>query len=132
MKTRIKMLKVKIKSLAAEAKIIRLEEVRAGLHNDLRLREELWQHRTTDLRREQRVSMLAYAFLRGQPLSETEKKSKTRNSIDWKRVLKLSQKYGPVEGWTEDFTRAFEEWAGVKVTNFRAGPNEHTDVRPKS
>jgi hypothetical protein len=89
MKTQVKMLKVKIKSLAEEARIIRLEELRAMPHSKPRPREgkngtaairpgllvekyadpelqrSLWLHRTVDLRQEQRSAMIAYAFLRG-------------------------------------------------------------------
>lgn len=102
MKTRIKMLKVKIKSLAAEAGIIRREEQLAlcrelpteqrTKYRDLDLYGELRHHRRWDVRREQRVSLLAYAFLRGKPLSACEPKSKVEP--DWARVLQLVLKFG--------------------------------------
>ncbi len=95
MKTRIKMLKVKIKSLAAEARIIRTEERRAlsGRKPDGRLYGELRDHRRRDVRKEQRASLLAYAFLRGKPLSACEPKSDT--PPDWGRVLSIALKFGP-------------------------------------
>lgn len=78
-------LKVKIKSLAAEATIIRIEERRAiarrayaVLHqaNDLALIDEeiagLHQHRTSDVRVEARSAALAYAFLRQKPYAAVE------------------------------------------------------------
>jgi hypothetical protein len=95
-------LKVKIKSLAAEARIIRHEE-------------EVWRHRETergrptffglrshrklDVRTEARAAQLAYAFLRGRPYSHTEPTGKDNgsrqsNPIDWVRVTKLAAKYG--------------------------------------
>lgn len=92
MKTRIKMLKVKVKSLVAEARIIRLEERRAKAGS--RLHGELRRHRTFDLRVEQRLSLLAYAFLRGRPRVACEPRCKAEP--DWARVLKLVEKFGPV------------------------------------
>jgi hypothetical protein len=126
MKTQIKMLKVKIKSLAAEARIIRLEEQRAkgrrespvrrknmgrgfieadpaylkvhGRDDELRL--SLHQHRVRDVRNEQRSSLLAYAFLRGRPLAAVEKKAE--KPPDWARVAKLVEKFGTVSNLKAD------------------------------
>lgn len=92
MKTRITMLKVKIKSLAAEARIIRREELR--LPGPARLRQELHTHRTCDVRAEQRASLLAYAFLRGRTRGACEPKCAAEP--DWQRVLRLVEKFGPV------------------------------------
>ncbi len=136
MKTRIRMLKVKIKSLAAEARIIRLEELRAkgrrkspdrrkdmGLGfvqanpdylvvrgRDPRLLFELHHHRVWDVRQEQRASLLAYAFLRGRTLAACE--PKTTREPDWARVLKLVEKFGPVRPTeTKQQTAVkFEDW----------------------
>lgn len=110
MKTRIKMLKVKIKSLAEEARIIRQEEERAkgrrkcpsGVHPDHKvflgrddeLRMELRGHRVGIVRSEQRHSLLAYAFLRGRPLAKVE--AKCEAPPDWSRVAKLVEKFGVV------------------------------------
>lgn len=102
MKTRIKMLKVKVKSLAEEARIIRREERLAlqGRKPDYVLHTELRLHRVRDVRREQRVSLLAYAFLRGKALSACEPSPAGRRTgwqcIDWNRVLQLALKFGPV------------------------------------
>lgn len=93
MKTHVKMLKVKIKSLAAEARIIRLEERRAGRDNALR--EALHRHRIDVVRAEQRLSLLAYAFLRGRRLAAVEPKSAA--PPDWVRVAKLVERFGTVE-----------------------------------
>lgn len=140
MKTRIKMLKVKIKSLAAEARDIRLEERRAcgrrkakARRRDMGrgwkerdpaylefrgrddvLRYELWKHRTTDVRGEQRSSLLAYAFLRGKPRAACEPKCATEP--DWGRVLKLVEKFGEVlptetKAQTADRFRAWRDAA---------------------
>lgn len=116
MKTRIAMLKVKIKSLAEEARIIRHEERRAlcrelpteqrAKYRDLPLFEELRMHRVNDVRREQRASLLAYAFLRGKPLAACEPNTVARSTgwqcIDWVRILQLVMKFGPaIPGETE-------------------------------
>ena len=108
MKTQVKMLKVKIKSLAEEARIIRLEERRAcgrrkaktGVHPDYKvwvgrddvLRESLHRHRIDVVRAEQRVSLLAYAYVRGVPFRAAEPKCATEP--DWDRVRKLVEKFG--------------------------------------
>ncbi len=112
MKTQVKMLKVKIKSLAAEAGIIRLEERRAKKCD--RLRCSLHEHRVGVVRTEQRLSLLAYAFLRGRPYAAQEKNAARRP--DWNRVAKLVEKFG-----TTDYSAnaraaqaaAFKEWSSV-------------------
>lgn len=102
MKNRIKMLKVKIKSLAAEAAIIRTEERRAA--SGSQLQGELHGHRVNDVRREQRLSLLAYAFLRGIPLERVEAANSSRP--DWARVQKLVEKFGAT-GYAEQRNQAF-------------------------
>jgi len=114
MKTRIKMLKVKIKSLAAEARIIRLEELRA--RGGSQLQQELYLHRVRDVRGEQRVSLLAYAFLRGKTRAACE--PKYSEEPDWARVLKLVEKFGealPTETKKQTAER-LEDWRKVIVT----------------
>lgn len=81
-------LKVKIKSLAAEARIIRKEELRA---DDNDLRESLLDHRRGIVRREARHAQIAYGFLRGRPLKAIEK---TDKPIDWAKVRRMVEKYG--------------------------------------
>lgn len=83
-------LKIKIKSLAAEARIIRFEErrsagdVRAGLH----------QHRVLDVRREQRAALLAYGYLRKRSYRRIESASSARPATQ--RIVDLVRKYGPL------------------------------------
>ena len=102
MKTKVKQLKVKIKSLAAEARIIRLEEQRAKgrrlsdagprvkdeakgyvVRNDKHyevkgrddeLREDLHRHRIDVVQVEARLALLAYGFLRGRLYAQLERK----------------------------------------------------------
>ncbi len=92
MLNRTKMLKVKIKSLAVEAQIIRREERKARDHQT---REELHSHRVNDVRHEARCSLLAYAFLRGKSKVSVEPCSKC--APDWKRVGQIVRKFGTTE-----------------------------------
>lgn len=87
-------LKVKIKSLAAEARIIRHEEAKfpRGRRNH-QVSEGLRQHRRHDVRNEARWAQLAYGFLRGRPYHVME--AKTYSEPDWTRVAGLATKYGP-------------------------------------
>lgn len=85
------LLRVKIKSLAEESRIIRLEEKRAGKWEELRNR--LHRHRVIDVRQEARVAHLAYGLIRGRTLERIEPKRTTEPN--WKRVHDLLKKYGP-------------------------------------
>lgn len=95
-------LRVKVKSLAAEAQIIKREErrasgdLRAGLHN----------HRVHDVRGESRSAQLALAFLRGVPVTRLE--GSTLTHPDWSRVTKLVEKYG--EGLVQERLQRLAEW----------------------
>lgn len=85
----LRQLKVKIKSLAAEARIIRLEEARSKNPFE---RMRLSSHRTDDVRREARAAQLAYGFLRGREYNQIE--SPNSSNVDWGRVQKLVEKFG--------------------------------------
>lgn len=90
-------LKVKIKSLAAESRIIRQEELRSrgDLRNSLRL------HRVNDVRHECRATLIAYNFLRGITYQRMEPNAlllpKVREEFLWKRVKTMVEKYGKVK-----------------------------------
>ena len=86
---RREMLRVKLKSLAAEAKIIRREEQRT--HGALR--DELAHHRRTVVRSAARHTHLAYGFIRGRTIEQMEKKS--HRPYDRDRVEKMVKQYGP-------------------------------------
>lgn len=64
----IHMLRVNVKSLAAESKIIRVEEKRCGIAYESMLR----QHRIGVLRSESRVTLIALALLRGRKFREID------------------------------------------------------------
>lgn len=94
------LLRVKIKSLAEEARIIRFEEKRSRQP----IRDELHNHRVTVVRWEARVAQLAYGLIRGRTIERIEPLAKTEPN--WKRVHELLKKYGArgadwshIKGW---------------------------------
>lgn len=108
-------LKIKIKSLADEARTIRKEELRLrGLMRDnpaqrtaqnSGTREGLYLHRVKAVRDASRASLLAYAFLRGKPYAVVEN-NKTGNWPPLAEVRRLASKYGG----TELKPDAIKEW----------------------
>ncbi len=85
------MLKIKLKSLAAEAKIIRHEEQKRPQH---KLREEMYLHRIHVVRVAARETAIAYGLLRGRTIEQIEKpNSKPYNKAS---VEKMLVKYGPI------------------------------------
>jgi len=89
MNTRKTHLKVKIKSLAAESKIIRLEELRS---QDRQLKNSLYFHRVNAVRSESRTSQLAYAFLRGREYGDVEQKCSV--APDFVKIQSLVERFG--------------------------------------
>ncbi len=86
-------LKIKSKVLAAEAKIIALEESRAKKRGKTELLTELHQHRIEVVRKAARTTHLARGFMRGLRYRQIEKK--TRKSVPNRtEVLKLLERYG--------------------------------------
>ena len=89
-------LKVKVKSLAAEARIIRLEAKKAKACNRRDLLFGLHEHRIFTVRRAARSSNLAYGFLLGNSYLCMEKDSRTQPA--WKDIETLLRKYGSSTG----------------------------------
>jgi hypothetical protein len=96
--TKFPELRVKIKSLAAEARIIRAEE---ALHpRSSREHQSLSHHRREVVSREQRAALVALAFVRGVPYAAVERNPRCnrrpfdRPGPDWSRVAKLASRYG--------------------------------------
>ncbi len=87
----IHVLRVNIKSLAAEARFIRHEERRAGLQYVDSLRD----HRIRVLREESRYAGLALAFIRRKSKFVTEGNSK---AIDLFRLSKKIRRFWPTVG----------------------------------
>lgn len=91
-------LKVKIKSLAEEARIIRKETKRAksvSIKNGLRL------HNIYVVRTEARHTHLAYGFLRGREYRTMEPKLVRAPEPDWDKVRRMVERYGShLEPWS--------------------------------
>jgi hypothetical protein len=125
-------LKVKIKSLAAEARIIRLEEQRATgrgrrimagaeTHSfadtdekwqaNNELREGLTHHRKNAVRKAARHALLAYGFLRGRAYRDIE--TRCRTEPYWPEVQRLVKKYGPPH--RADELKAWREVTVAKI-----------------
>ncbi|MDR3503029.1 MAG: hypothetical protein P4L79_10660 [Legionella sp.] len=99
------LLRVKIKSLTEETKIIRDEERTAKWKAKAaaaRAKQEsqekhtshfyrLHNHRTNDIRQEMRATHLAYGFLRGKSYREMERFSYTQPN--WEKIEKMVEKY---------------------------------------
>ena len=86
-------LKIKIKSLAEEARIIRKEEIKAKFRKDNNLRESLYEHRTWSVRRAARNTQIAYGYIRGKSYRQIE--NKANSEPDWKSVYDMVRKYDP-------------------------------------
>lgn len=97
---RREMLRVKLKSLAAESKIIRREEKRSWGN----LRTELYLHRIQVVRSAARHTSLAYGFIRGIPYEQMEKSCTA--APDWASVRTMLKKYGPAKFVEPDCMRA--------------------------
>jgi hypothetical protein len=82
-------LKVKVKSLAEEARIIRKEEQKAFGQ----LRDELYLHRIHVVRRHSRSAHIAYGLILGRDYKQMEQKCEV--PPDWQEVKRLCKKYGP-------------------------------------
>jgi len=117
----IRHLKIKIKSLAAEAKFIRHEERKTKpqierkevtLSNGHVLRYQtgeyfsLHEHRTGTVRGTARESLLAYGYLRGRTYAQIEQKY--HFPPDWKEVLKAIKRFDAAKGNLTEET--FAEW----------------------
>ncbi len=107
-------LKVKIKSLADEAKIIRHEEKKWGPRRErsfehMLLHDSLRDHRRLDVRSEARAAHLAYAYLKGRDYIQVENHLRDPNDskhmVIWHEVSRLVKKYG-----THEDRVSYEYW----------------------
>lgn len=111
---RREMLRVKLKSLATEAKYIRSEEDRKPTDSIIRM--ELRSHRVKDVRVESRATGLAYGFVKGYKRSQVE--NKHHPLPDWMdkdlkaKVIKMVEKYGPVPRDKTLSDRIAQWWSG--------------------
>lgn len=86
---RREMLRVKLKSLAEETRIIRKEERRTNGA----LRQELYLHRINEVRSAARSTHIAYGLIKGKTLEQMEHTS--NSDPDWPAINKMITKYGP-------------------------------------
>lgn len=130
-------LKIKSKSLSAEAKIIRFEERKelnksryalrmareSGVNGDLndeayKLQSEyrsLNHHRRWDVRNESRATQLARAYLEGKPYKFVEQKRKPENEYTFysfiiPRVIAMVSKYSNSNMEKSALKEAIQEW----------------------
>ncbi len=104
-------LKVKICSLAAEARIIKRMEKRLfkAVRRNPKCQEQaqsLFWHRIGDVRWASRDTLLAYGFLRGHPYKTME--PKRYSDPDWKAIANMVSKYGHGDG--RAIMQHFEQW----------------------
>lgn len=111
---RRRLLKIKLKSLAAEAVIIRNEELKARYSKRpevQELREEMHKHRVKDLREESRATLLAYSFIRGKKYRDIEGRSDWGDTDPYvmqqwasrmDKVRAMVNKYGGMPNGTHD------------------------------
>jgi len=94
---RREMLRVKLKNLVQEARLIRREEHRARAGQ---LRDELAFHRRTIVRWASRETHLAYGFVRGRSLIQMENNCERKDwaAPDWAAITKMVKRYGAVVG----------------------------------
>ncbi len=110
-------LKVKVCSLAAEARLIRREERRSRTH-----RMGLAEHRRGPVRREARSALLAYGFLRGRQYLQLEAKVHTKP--DWRRVEELVSRYGAVQDLELEAGKEFAARKGEEAEGFKKWRSE--------
>jgi hypothetical protein len=114
-KSRIIHLKVKIKSLAAEAGIIRHEVAKLDKRQSFTIcpdkrkyistiKHGLNEHRKGIVRYEARHSLLAYALLRGKPYEVVEQKCS--EPPQWRKVTDVARRFGATQeqmiAWIEN------------------------------
>lgn len=88
-------LKIKLKSLAEEARIIRKEEKKAFDAGDYAKGTELYLHRLHVVSKAARHTHLAYAMIRGKAYRDVERTTKRPYYlIDRKAVASMLSKYG--------------------------------------
>ena len=95
-------LRVKVKHLAQEARIIRNEEKRT--YGDTR--DWLYLHRINGVRPECRATHIAYAFAKGTALKAVEKYPSRIPTSVWARVTKMVQLY------SNKSTKDYKDWIG--------------------
>lgn len=117
-------LKIKIRSLAEEAAIIRAEERK---HSGER-RNAIHNHRVIDVRRAQRATYIAYGYLRGrayrqiEPQTRCDRPPHDRPGPSWERVRDMVAKYGPAHAGKDAIWQALQKWKEAKPSAVSRDP----------
>lgn len=113
-------LRIKIISLAFEAKAIRRDEKyylakarrrAAAQKSGDQAKEIFWglrRHRIIDVRREARASYLAYGFLRGRTYKQLE--AKTYTQPDWVKVADIVRRFGELNLKVDQIKERINQW----------------------
>lgn len=113
-------LRIKVISLAYEAKAIRKDENyylakarrRAAVQKSGdQAKEVYWglrRHRIIDVRREARVSCLAYGYLRGRAYKQLE--AKCYEQPDWTRVADIVRRFGDLNLKADQIKERIKQW----------------------
>jgi len=88
-------LKVKLKSLAEEARIIRKEELKLKVERKFYKLNELHIHRVQHIRPIARATHLAYGLIRGLGYHQIERTSKSQPN--WGKVRAMVEKYSELD-----------------------------------
>lgn len=107
-------LKMKIKSLAAEARLIRYEERK--WRGDSATRAGLQSHRCSVVRREARAALLAYGYLRGRPYRALEAGCHKAGEPDWSRIARLVSRFGAKYGHAGADAGRLKAWAEAPLS----------------
>lgn len=98
-------LKVKVKHLAQEARIIRNEEKKTNGDT----REWLYLHRIDSVRPECRATHIAYAFAKGTALKKVERYPSEIPASVWARVTKMVSLY------SDKSKEEYKNWIGSSI-----------------
>lgn len=99
-------LKIKIVSLAYEAKLIRTSERAAKEEANYIELSKLVHHRKHIIRPESRKSHLVYGFLRGTPYRKMERRC--QEEPKWSSLEKMAKRFK--DAWTQEDANAFKAW----------------------
>lgn len=108
-------LRIKLKSLAAESRIIRQEERR-----NKRLASQLAVHRRDVVRPAARNTLLAYSFLRGRYYGDVEHLAKV--PPNWKEVERMVVQYGRQADYGRETYPQFQQAKAEELERLRAWP----------
>lgn len=120
-------LRVKIKSLAHEARIIRAEEQKAKAMRRPWLFKLLYWHRIGDVRYHARYAQLAYGYMRGVPYRVIERKTKASNGPASYRLLLKELK--PFVSMRDSDSGELDATAGARFISLEADLKEWMEAK---